>query len=180
MTSIHEILPKVWYVKIEKFKDVRGSFIKTYTPHLYHRYLREFKMREEFYTVSKKNVIRGMHFQLPPDDHEKVVFCSAGSARDVMLDLRPGKGYGKFVDIHLSGEEPGLLFMPKGIAHGYRALEDNTNMVYKTSSEYAPESDTGILWNSFGYDWGPAVPILSDRDQLLSSFEDFKTPFKNL
>ena len=121
-----------------------------------------------------------MHFQLPPDDHEKVVFCSAGSARDVMLDLRPGKGYGKFVDIHLSGEEPGLLFMPKGIAHGYRALEDNTNMVYKTSSEYAPESDTGIFWNSFGYDWGPAVPILSDRDQLLPSFEDFKTPFKNL
>ena len=180
MASIHEILPKVRYVKIEKFKDVRGSFIKTYTPHLYHQYLHEFKMREEFYTVSKKNVIRGMHFQLPPDDHEKVVFCSAGSARDVMLDLRPGKGYGKFVDIHLSGEEPGLLFMPKGIAHGYRALEDITNMVYKTSSEYAPESDTGILWNSFGYDWGPAVPILSDRDQLLSSFEDFKTPFKNL
>ena len=180
MVSIHEILPKVWYVKLEKLEDVRGSFIKTYTPHLYHRYLREFKMREEFYTVSKKDVIRGMHFQLPPDDHEKVVFCSAGSARDVMLDLRPGKGYGKFVDIHLSGEEPGLLFMPKGIAHGYRALEDNTNMVYKTSSEYAPESDTGILWNSFGYDWGPAVPILSDRDQLLSSFEDFKTPFKNL
>ena len=180
MASIHEILPKVRYVKLEKLEDVRGSFIKTYTPHLYHRYLREFEMREEFYTVSKKNVIRGMHFQLPPDDHEKVVFCSAGSARDVMLDLRLGKGYGKFVDIHLSGEEPGLLFMPKGIAHGYRALEDNTNMVYKTSSEYAPESDTGILWNSFGYDWGPAVPILSDRDQLLSSFEDFKTPFKNL
>jgi dTDP-4-dehydrorhamnose 3,5-epimerase/CDP-3, 6-dideoxy-D-glycero-D-glycero-4-hexulose-5-epimerase len=180
MASIHEILPKVWYVKLEKFEDVRGSFIKTYTPNLYHRYLREFEIREEFYTVSKKNVIRGMHFQLPPDDHEKVVFCSAGSARDVMLDLRPGKGYGKFVDIHLSGEEPGLLFMPKGIAHGYRALEDNTNMVYKTSSEYAPESDTGILWNSFGYDWGPAVPILSDRDQFLSSFEDFKTPFKNL
>lgn len=180
MASIHEILPEAWYVKLEKFKDVRGSFIKTYTPNLYHRYLHKFEMREEFYTVSKKNVIRGMHFQLPPDDHEKVVFCSAGSARDVMLDLRLGKGYGKFVDIHLSGEEPGLLFMPKGIAHGYRALEDNTNMVYKTSSEYAPESDTGILWNSFGYDWGPTVPILSDRDQLFSSFENFKTPFKNL
>ena len=180
MIDTHEILPKVWYIKLDKFEDVRGSFIKTYTPHLYHQYLGEFEMREEFYTVSKKDVIRGMHFQLPPNDHKKVVFCAVGSARDVILDLRPGKGYGRYVDIHLSGEEPGLLFIPKGIAHGFRALEDNTNMVYKTSSAYVPESDKGILWNSFGYDWGSGMPVVSDRDQLHPSFEDFKTPFTKI
>ena len=180
MIDIHEILPKVWYIKLDKFEDARGSFTKTYTSHLYHQYLGEFEMREEFYTVSKKDVIRGMHFQLPPNDHKKVVFCAAGSARDVILDLRQGKGYGRYVDIHLSGEEPGLLFIPKGIAHGFRALEDNTNMVYKTSSAYVPESDKGILWNSFGYDWGSGMPVVSDRDQLHPSFKDFKTPFTKI
>ena len=94
--------------------------------------------------------------------------------------LRHHNNYYEYVDIHLSGEEPGLLFIPKGIAHGFRALEDNTNMVYKTSSEYVPESDKGILWNSFGYDWGSGMPVVSDRDQLHPSFKDFKTPFTKI
>ena len=177
MAYTDEILPMTWHVRLDKFEDARGSFIKTYTPHLFREYGGAFEMREEFYTVSKKDVIRGMHFQMPPDDHIKVVICTFGSAKDVLLDLRPGKGYGQSVDIHLSAEEPSLLFIPKGIAHGFRSLEDNTVIVYKTSTEYVPESDAGILWSSFGYDWGSGVPIISERDQAHPRFDDFKTPF---
>lgn len=179
MTQVQEILPATWLVDLTKVDDLRGSFIKTLSQSLLKSLGVDFNFQEEYYSASKKNVVRGMHFQLPPYDHIKLVYCLSGAVLDALLDLRPGPGYGQFYSVELNENSPRLLIIPKGVAHGFKSLEDNSVMVYKTSSEYAPEYDAGILWNSFGFDWGLSNPILSQRDSLHPQLEDFKSPFNN-
>lgn len=135
------------------------------------------KIREEFYSLSKKGVIRGMHFQLPPYEHDKLVYCSHGLVCDVLLDLRSGSSYGQVASVELSGENAHLVFIPKGIAHGFIALTNEALMIYKTSTVYTPKADFGIRWDSFGFDWGIVHPVISDRDQQHPLFSEFNTPF---
>lgn len=177
MIQFKEFLPQAWLVRLTRLEDKRGSFVKTLSKSMLDNLDYEFDLREEYYSISKKDVIRGMHFQLPPHDHVKIVYCLVGSALDVLLDLRLGPTYGKSFSITLNGDAPELLIIPKGIAHGFKSLTNDSLMVYKTSSEYAPDYDSGILWNSFNFDWGKSNPILSDRDKLHPRFNDFQTPF---
>jgi dTDP-4-dehydrorhamnose 3,5-epimerase-like enzyme len=121
-----------------------------------------------------------MHVQVPPYEHIKIVYCLNGAVLDVLLDLRPGPSYGKFSSITLDASSPMLLIIPSGIAHGFRSLVDGSLMVYKTSSEYAPQYDAGISWNSFNFDWGLCNPTLSIRDSSHPDFENFRTPFPNI
>lgn len=172
-----ELLPGAWLIKLQRFEDIRGAFIKTFARTVFEQHEACFEMREEFYSVSNKDVIRGMHFQLPPHDHIKLVYCPVGAIEDVLLDLRSGPGYGRVAKIRLSGDQPSLVLIPTGIAHGFRALEDNSLMVYKTSTEHAPMADAGIRWDSFGHDWGVDQPILSDRDRRHPKLDGFTSPF---
>jgi dTDP-4-dehydrorhamnose 3,5-epimerase/CDP-3, 6-dideoxy-D-glycero-D-glycero-4-hexulose-5-epimerase len=108
----------------------------------------------------------------------KSVYCPVGSARDVLLDLRAGPGYGRSVEILMTAKDPAVLVIPPGIAHGFLSLEDDTLMVYKTSTEYCPPADSGIRWDSFGHDWRlSGAPVTSDRDAQLGAFSDFVSPF---
>ena len=136
-----------------------------------------FDFREEFFSVSGKDVIRGMHFQTPPHDHDKMVYCARGAVLDVLLDLRPGPGYGVSRGIELRDEEPRVLFIPRGVAHGFLALTAGALMVYKTSAEHAPVHDRGIRFDSFGFDWGCQYPVISERDLGHPAFRDFVSPF---
>jgi dTDP-4-dehydrorhamnose 3,5-epimerase/CDP-3, 6-dideoxy-D-glycero-D-glycero-4-hexulose-5-epimerase len=135
------------------------------------------EIREEFYSISQKNVLRGMHFQLPPHAHDKLVYCTRGAVLDVLLDLRRGEGYGLVASAQLSGQNGQLIFIPKGIAHGFVALTDESLMLYKTSTEHVPESDCGIRWDSFGFGWDVDQPITSARDEKHATFSDFVSPF---
>ena len=177
MEILKELLPGCFLLQPNRFEDSRGSFVKTYHEGLCKTLGVNLEIREEFYSVSRKNVIRGMHFQLPPHEHDKLVYCTRGAVMDVLLDLRKGPGYGKVVSAELSGENAHLVFIPKGIAHGFAALTDEALMLYKTSTVHAPESDCGIRWDSFGFDWGIAEPIISTRDQQHSVLADFVSPF---
>lgn len=177
MTELKEMLPRTWLIRLNKIDDLRGAFVKTFSKSMMDKLEYEFDLNEEYYTTSKKDVIRGMHFQLPPFDHQKIVYCLAGEVLDVLLDLRPGPTYGKFCSVKLSSDVPELLVIPTGIAHGFRSLVDGSVLVYKTSSEYAPDYDSGILWNSFNFEWGLDSPILSSRDKTHPSFGSFETPF---
>ena len=172
-----EILPGCYLIKCETFEDLRGTFVKTYHENLYRELGISFTAREEYYSVSKKDVIRGMHFQTPPFDHEKIVGCTRGSVLDVLLDLRQGNGYGATASVRLSGAEHYLVYIPKGIAHGFLSLEPDSLMTYKTSAIHMPDSDLGIHWNSFGFNWGLENPILSPRDQQHVAFGKFQSPF---
>lgn len=177
MEKITELLPQTWLLELNPVKDLRGTFVKTLSKSLLDKIGYQFELREEYFSISSKNVIRGMHFQLPPYDHIKIVYCVLGSVLDVLLDLRAGPSHGKHRSVILDSSAPSLLVIPKGVAHGFKSLTDDSLMIYKTSSEYAPEYDAGILWNSFNFDWGVAKPILSDRDMTHPSFQDFQSPF---
>ena len=177
MKILKELLPGCLLLQPMRFEDQRGSFVKTYHEGLCKALGVNLDIQEEFYSVSRKNVIRGMHFQLPPHEHDKLVYCTRGTATDVLLDLRKGPGYGKVASAELSGENAHLVFIPQGIAHGFAALTDEALMLYKTSTVHAPETDWGIRWDSFGFDWEMADPIISTRDQQHSVFADFVSPF---
>lgn len=177
MEIISELLPNAYLIRPKQFRDSRGTFIKSYAASLFKELGLNFDMQEEFYSSSNRDVIRGMHFQTPPHAHDKLVYCVQGSVDDVLLDLRPGLHYGRTASALLSAETADMILMPKGIAHGFRSLEDNSIMVYKTSSEYALNNDKGIRWDSFGHDWKCGRPELSTRDLSHPTFADFTTPF---
>ena len=183
MKTKQELLPGVWLLSLKRFDDPRGSFVKTFIRSAFDAVPGfgnsnpPFDFQEEFYSFSKKGVLRGMHFQLPPHDHDKLVYCAVGQVLDVLLDLRKGPGYGKSASTVLDGKTPQLLVIPKGIAHGFIALQDQSLLVYKTSSEYSPSHDAGIRYDSFGFEWPDAEPILSERDRHHSTLADFESPF---
>lgn len=179
MQRIDHLLDGCFAIGLPVFQDHRGSFVKTYTASLFGGEVpvTPCDFREEFYSISNKNVIRGMHFQLPPHDHTKLVYCPVGCVRDVLLDLRGGSDYGRTASIVLNASEPVLLVIPKGVAHGFVSLTDASLMVYKTSTEYAPTHDAGIRWDSFGFDWQCSAPLVSERDAAHGSLSSFASPF---
>ena len=136
-----------------------------------------FELREQFITRSHRGVLRGMHFQVPPCEHVKLVCCVGGAVHDVLLDLRPGPGYGRVASVELQADRPQLLYLPAGLAHGFVARSDEALMLYQTTHEHAPAHDRGIRWDSFGHDWGEAAPRLSERDRLHPPLAAFDTPF---
>jgi len=154
--------------------DNRGHFVKTFNKNLFEENNIIFDIRESYYSSSEKNVIRGMHFQLPPHDHEKLVYVSKGSILDVVIDLRKNsKTYQKFISVELSAFNNKSIFIPKGLAHGFKSLEDDTITVYNVATEYNPKSDMGIKFDSFGFDWETKSYIISDRDMAFSTLKEF-------
>jgi len=177
MQSSKQLLPGTWLFELTRIDDLRGAFVKTCIRTVFESHGFEFEFAEEFYSLSKKDVIRGMHLQLPPHDHVKVVYCAVGTVLDVLLDLRAGPSYGLSTSVVLSADKPSLVVIPSGVAHGFRSLSEGSLMVYKTSTEYAATHDCGIRWDSFGYDWHCPLPIMSDRDKQHAGFDQFLTPF---
>lgn len=177
MKVIDELLPGCFLLSPLIVNDMRGLFKKTYSTQTFSNLGLSINWVEDFYTVSAKNVVRGMHFVEPPYEQDKLVYCLNGSITDVLLDLRTGDHYGKSISIELSASEGNMIYIQKGVAHGFLSHVDNAIVGYKTNSKYVPSYDSGILWNSFGYKWQLAHPILSERDRALIDFSKFISPF---
>lgn len=168
---------KIFEPKI--FDDIRGKFIKTYTDNYFNEHDLNIDIKEAYYTISHKDVIRGMHFQVPPEEHIKLVYVPCGSIIDVVLDIRKNSPtYREYFSIELSSSNGKILIIPKGLAHGFKSLEDNTNVTYMQTTCYSPNSDGGIRYDSFGFDWQCNSPKLSDRDKYFLTLDEFKTPFE--
>jgi dTDP-4-dehydrorhamnose 3,5-epimerase len=111
---------------------------------------------------------------MPPSDHEKLVYVPVGSILDVVVDLRKKSlTYKKFISVELSAANRKSIFIPKGLAHGFRSMEDNTITVYNVATEYDSKSDQGILFDSFGFDWQSEQVIMSSRDKEFMSLDRF-------
>ncbi len=167
---------------IENFysSDDRGSFTKTFNKNFFEENNLCTVFTENYFSKSKKDVIRGMHFQLSPFDHDKLVYVPSGAVLDVILDLRKNsKTFGKYICINLSELNKKSVYIPKGLAHGFKSLEDDTIMMYNVSTVYQREADFGISYDSFDFDWQVENPIISERDKNLISFEEFikNSPF---
>lgn len=159
-------------------QDSRGSFIKSFSESRLHEAGIEFTLRESYFSFSKKDVIRGMHFQLPPHQHSKIVFCQLGAILDVTVDLRKNSPTYLQHFIHeLSADNHKAIFIPEGFAHGFVALTDEALTYYLVSSEYNREHDTGIRYDSIGFDWGVESPVISARDLSFVAMKNFNSPF---
>lgn len=163
-------------VSLPTFGDDRGSFFKLFHESGMGAYLPGFLPREIYLTNSASGVVRGMHFQVPPDDHGKIVISLSGRVSDVLLDLRPGPGYGSAASVELSPEGQNAVLLPRGIAHGFYAHEDNSALLYLVETVHSPDNDRGVMWNSFDYDWPTSDPILSQRDQKHPALAQFVAP----
>jgi dTDP-4-dehydrorhamnose 3,5-epimerase len=152
------------------FRDERGFFSETY----HRQALAAAGITAEFvqdnHSLSIKNgVVRGLHFQIPPRAQDKLVRVTRGSIFDVAVDIRVNSPtYGMHVSTVLSAENWTQIWVPKGFAHGFCTLEENTEVIYKTTDYYAPECDRGLLWNdsTLGIAWpiAHAAAVLSQKD----------------
>lgn len=155
-------------------KDGRGLFVKTFNKNAFNENNLDFEIRESYYSVSHKNVIRGMHFQLPPYDHEKLVYVVKGSILDVIVDLRKkSKTYKQYISVNLSEENKKSIFIPKGLAHGFKSLKNGTITVYNVASEYNADLDSGIKFDSFDFNWNSDEIVMSNRDKEFKSLNSF-------
>lgn len=160
------------------FDDFRGRFVKVFHEEVFRENNLETNFFEEYYSTSKKDVIRGMHFQTPPFEEVKMVYCVDGRVKDVVIDLRlDSETYGDHFVVELSDVKANSVYIPPGCAHGFCVLSESATMVYKTSKAYVAEHDSGILWSSIGIAWGVKNPILSERDRNFCEFSKFKSPF---
>lgn len=160
------------------FCDLRGSFVKTFHAPTFLAAGLEFTPREEFFSISHRNVIRGMHFQLPPHTQSRLVICLTGKILDVIVDLRKNSpATDRVWSCEMSASSREMLFIPEGFAHGFLALEDNTLVSYVASQPHSPTHDSGFAYDSFNFDWPVKNPILSERDQKFPALREFKSPF---
>lgn len=165
---------------IENFfqNDVRGSFNKIFNYKFLKEYNLDIDIKEVYYSTSQKDVIRGMHFQIPPYEHSKLIHIIKGEVMDVIVDIRKSSStYGKVLEYKLNSERKESIYIPKGCAHGFKTLKDNTEMLYLVTSEYSKECDCGIKWDSIDYNWNIEKPIISARDNSFKEFKDFISPF---
>ena len=134
-----------------------------------------------FVNLSKKNVFRGLHFQKKPFEQTKLIKVINGSIFDVFVDLREDSNdFGSYSSIELT-QDMGWVLIPKGFAHGFKTLEDNTSVLYKVDQYYNPENDSGIIWNDnfLNIDWSlSSDPVLSEKDKNLSNWDTIITELK--
>jgi len=171
-------VPGLMVVRPQVFVDARGSFTKLFTDEAFSAAGLATSFAEEYRTRSARGVVRGMHFQLPPLDHEKLVFCSEGEVLDVVLDLRRGSPtFGQALTFHLSAPTGYGLYIPVGCAHGFCSLSEQSTLEYRVTGVYSPTHDAGILWSSLDVDWPVAEPIVSARDTTFPELDGFVSPF---
>ena len=171
LVGCYELQPTV-------FEDARGCFVKVFHEQAFAAQGLETGFAEEYYSVSLKNVLRGMHFQLPPMDHVKMVYCVEGEVLDAVVDLRVGSPtYGCFELFELSSAKANSLYIPKGLAHGFCVRSALAIMVYKVSTVYSPAHDAGVLWDSMEIPWPISEPVISARDATFPRLNEFLSPF---
>ena len=165
-------------IKQKKFFDFRGNLRETFRKKI----IKWDDLIFDFATVSKKNVLRGFHFQYK-FQQAKFVTVLKGKILDCVIDLRKGsKTFGKSYKIELSEENCKSLYIPEGFAHAYYSYADLNIIYYKLSNYYKPKFESGILWNDnfFKIKWPREKPIISKKDKKLLTFSDFKKIYKGL
>ena len=169
-------------IEPEIFYDSRGYFFESYNQNLFTKNLGDFNFIQDNESKSPKGVLRGFHFQKPPFEQAKLVRCIEGEVLDVALDLRKNSStYGKYEKVILSGDNKKQFFIPKGFAHAFLVLSETAIFSYKVDNIYAPQYDSGIIWNdpSLLIDWGidDSKLIISEKDKNLDMLKNFESPF---
>lgn len=162
-------------LKLNKYSDSRGFFTERFKD----QYKDVLDIKTNFvqdnFSRSYKNVVRGLHLQHSPGQG-KLITCLSGEILDVVVDIRKGSStYGKHLSIVLKGDEPSLLWIPAGFAHGFSVQSEATDLLYKVDCYYNPKNEISIKWNDpeLKIDWKVSSPIVSDKDNASPSFSDY-------
>ena len=167
-------------IKPKRFGDHRGFFGETYNRLHYVQLGIDIEFVQDNHSLSRsKGTLRGLHFQSPPRSQGKLVRCGRGAIFDVAVDIRrKSPTYGRWMGYELTAENGYQLYVPVGFAHGFVTLEPDSEIVYKCTDYYAPETEGAVRWDSCGVDWPLKTdPILSDKDNLAPTLADFESPF---
>jgi dTDP-4-dehydrorhamnose 3,5-epimerase len=166
-----EIRPRI-------FEDQRGRFVKLFHEGFFREHGLVTVFEEEYYSVSPARVIRGLHFQIPPKAHVKLVTCVQGAILDVVYDLRTDSPTsGRVFSLEISSDKGNMLYVPEGLAHGFYAESERAIFVSMNSKKFAPDCDRGIRWDSIPFDWPDKKPIVSEKDRNMVPLNEFVNPF---
>jgi dTDP-4-dehydrorhamnose 3,5-epimerase len=173
-------IPGLVLVEPRFFGDARGAFGELYQRSAFAAQGIADEFIQDNLSRSRRGVLRGLHYQLPPEAQGKLVTVLRGEVLDVVVDIRRGSpAFGRWFGLTLSAESGLMLYVPPGFAHGYCALSDEADFLYKCTRQYAPALDRGIRWDDpeIGVRWPVADPILSPKDAALPLLRDAENPF---
>jgi dTDP-4-dehydrorhamnose 3,5-epimerase len=167
-------LPGAFLIAPDRRADVRGYFTRTYCEKEFADQGLDPRISQCSVSFNhRKGTLRGMHYQLAPFEEVKVVRCNRGSIYDVIIDLRrDSRAYKKWFAAQLDEENGRMLYVPKGFAHGFQTLVDNTEVFYQISQVFSADHARGVRWNdpAFSIDWPEAERIILDRDRNYPDF----------
>jgi dTDP-4-dehydrorhamnose 3,5-epimerase len=173
-------LKGAYILEPEKLEDERGFFARTWCQQEFSERGLDANLVQCSISFNKKRgTLRGMHFQLPPLAETKLVRCTQGAIYDVIIDLRQdSETFLQWVGVELTAENRKAFYVPKGFAHGFQTLEDNTEVFYQISEFYAPECARGLRWNdpTFNITWPQPVSVISERDRNYEDYSPAKFP----
>ena len=182
MELVKTALDGVYIVQPKVYGDNRGWFMETYSEKVFADAGIDVKFVQDNHSYSaQKGVLRGLHFQLAPMSQSKLLRALRGTLMDVVVDIRKGSPtYKQWIAVELSAANKKEIFMPRGMAHGFITLTDNVEVHYKVDNLYAPNLESGIIYNDpdINVDWGTDKVILSAKDKILPAFKDCIADFK--
>ncbi|MCE8009737.1 dTDP-4-dehydrorhamnose 3,5-epimerase [Aestuariivita sp.] len=175
-------LPGVKILTPKRFGDARGFFSESWSRKVLAEQGIDLDFVQDNHSLSAQvGTVRGLHFQAPPDAQDKLVRCGQGALFDVAVDIRKGSPtYGKWFGIELTAQNGKQLLVPKGFLHGFSTRAPNTEIIYKCTDYYAPQSDGAVRFDDpgIGIDWGiEGEAVLSEKDAAAPLLKDFDSPF---
>ncbi len=169
-------------IELSPIGDHRGYFLMTYSRKIFQEHGLQTEWLQENQSLSRaKHTIRGLHFQHPPHAETKLLRVIQGAMLDVFVDLRKSSPtYGKWDSIELTRDNNKMVYIPRGFAHGFCTLTENTIAQYKVDNLYCQEAEGSLRWNDpdIAIEWPATDPVLSDKDQNAPFMKDFLSPFK--
>ena len=174
-------LPDVLILTPRRFGDARGWFSETWNAGRMRDEGLDLEWVQDNHSFSADvGTLRGLHYQAPPHAQDKLVRCSRGAIRDIVVDARKGSPtYGQSLVVELSAEDGRQILVPKGFLHGFVTISPDTEVQYKVTDFYDAECDGSVAWDSLDIDWGleGQRPVLSEKDMNAPAFADWNSPF---
>lgn len=174
MLLLETAIRDVYIIEPERIEDNRGYFAVLWNQSM----LREHGLDSSFCQANlsfnkRKGTLRGMHFQHSPHEQAKLIWCLRGAIYDVLIDIRPhSPTYGQWAGFKMTADEQRFLYVPRGMAHGFQTLDDDTAIVYHVAQDYAPQAEGGICYDdpAFNIRWPLPVSEISAKDQNWPAF----------
>ncbi|MBD8163465.1 dTDP-4-dehydrorhamnose 3,5-epimerase [Erwinia persicina] len=174
MNVIKTDIPDVLIFEPKVFGDDRGFFFESFSQKVFEEAVgRKVEFVQDNHSKSSKGVLRGLHYQVAPHAQGKLVRCVAGEVFDVAVDIRKDSvTFGKWVGVNLSAENKRQMWIPEGFAHGFLALKDDSEILYKTNNYYNKNSEASIIWNDYDINilWPEDVTSISEKDMHAPMF----------